>query len=93
MGLALILIASGARAGESLDHDEIKRLRETGEILSMVEVMRRAAGVQPGQLLEAELEREDGAYVYEIKILAPDGSLHELYLDAATAEILDWGDR
>lgn len=54
----------------------------------MGEVMASAQTVQPGQLVEAELEREDGVYLYEIKILAADGTVHKLYLDAATGEVI-----
>lgn len=87
-GLGSLLFACGTWAGDRLDHDEVKQLRETGQILPMGEVMAGAQSVQPGQLVEAELEREDGVYLYEIKILAADGSVHELYLDASTAEVI-----
>jgi uncharacterized membrane protein YkoI len=86
--VGLLSVTGGAIAGDRLDHDEIKQLRETGQILPMGEVRASAQAVQPGQLVEAELEREDGAYLYEIEILAADGTLHKLELDAATGEVL-----
>ncbi len=88
VAVGLLSVTGGAIAGDRLDHDEIKQLRETGQILPMGEVMASAQAVQPGQLVEAELEREDGAYLYEIKILAADGTVHNLELDAATGEVL-----
>jgi uncharacterized membrane protein YkoI len=88
IAIGLLSVTGGAIAGDRLDHDEIKQLRETGQILPMGEVMTSAQTVQPGQLVEAELEREDGAYLYEIKILAADGTVHKLYLDAATGEVI-----
>lgn len=39
-------------------------------------------------MLEVELEREDGAYVYEFKILRPNGLVQEVEADAATGKIL-----
>ena len=75
--------------GDHLDHDSVKRLCDEGRILSMSEVMRRAARIQPGQLLEAELDREDGRYVYEIRILDPAGRVHELELDAASGALIE----
>ncbi|MCK7575538.1 MAG: PepSY domain-containing protein [Chromatiales bacterium] len=75
--------------GDHLDHDSVKRLRDEGRILSMSEVMQRAALIQPGQLLEAELDREDGRYVYEIRILDPAGRIHELELDAAGGALIE----
>ncbi|MCG6897449.1 MAG: PepSY domain-containing protein [Thiocapsa sp.] len=91
--LGWLLVTCGAWAGDRLDHDEVKQLREAGQILPMGAVMAGAQSVQPGQLVEAELEREDGIYLYEIKILAADGSVHELYLDASTAEVIERKDR
>ncbi|QVL47310.1 MAG: PepSY domain-containing protein [Thiocapsa sp.] len=90
VAIGLLSVTGGAFAGDRLDHDEIKQLRETGQILPMGEVMASAQTVQPGQLVEAELEREreDGGYLYEIKILAADGTVHKLYLDAATGEVI-----
>ena len=75
--------------GDHLDHDSVKRLCDEGRILSMSEVMRRAARIQPGQLLEAELDRDDGRYVYEIRILDSAGLVHELELDAASGVLIE----
>lgn len=75
--------------GDHLDHDSVKRLCDEGRILSMSEVMRRSALIQPGQLLDAELDREDGRYVYEIRILDPAGRVHELELDAASGALIE----
>ena len=35
-----------------------------------------------------ELEREDGRWVYEIKLLQPGGRLVKLEVDAATGQVL-----
>ena len=72
--------------GDPLDHDEVKHLRESGRILPMAQVMRQAFRIQPGHLLEAELEREQGCYRYEITILDAAGAIHRLILDAASGE-------
>jgi hypothetical protein len=39
-------------------------------------------------MLEAELERKHGRWLYEIKVLAPDGSIMKLYYDAAELELV-----
>ena len=41
----------------------------------------------PGEMIEVELDREDGAYVYELKILRSDGKIQEIEVDAATGQI------
>lgn len=89
----LVLIGSMAfntgAVGDHLDHDSVKRLCDEGRILSMSDVMRRATLIQPGQLLEAELDRDNGRYVYEIRILDPAGRIHELELDAASGALIE----
>lgn len=51
-------------------------------------LLERVAQRQPGQVVEVELEREDGMWVYEIKLLRPDGILLKLELDARDATVL-----
>ncbi|MCG5502152.1 PepSY domain-containing protein [Ectothiorhodospira lacustris] len=87
--LCLALLAPGlSPAGDRMEHNEILRLRAAGEIMPMEEVLRQAAGIVPGQFIEAELEREDGRYVYELKILDADGVRHKLYLNASDASLI-----
>ena len=75
--------------GDHLHHDRVKRLFDEGCILSMSDVMQRAARIQPGQLLDAELEHEAGRYIYEIRILDPSGRVHELELDAGSGLLIE----
>jgi uncharacterized membrane protein YkoI len=72
------------------DPDEIKRLRDAGEILPLQLIIDKLPAPHRGErLLEAELELlGDGRYVYELKTLSSDGTVWELQYDARTAEIL-----
>ncbi|MFP4079303.1 MAG: PepSY domain-containing protein [Ectothiorhodospira sp.] len=71
-----------------MDHDQVLQLRSSGEILPMAEILDRAGQVVRGEFIEAELERERGRHVYELKILDADGVLHKLYMDARSGELL-----
>ena len=42
----------------------------------------------PGQVLEVELERDDGRWIYEVKLLQAGGRLVKLELDAASGAVL-----
>ena len=86
--LAALIVPTAAFAGDRLDHDEVKKLRDTRKILSMEEVIARSRTVQPGQVVDVELENKDGNYVYEMKILGDDGRVHKLYLDAADGSVI-----
>jgi uncharacterized membrane protein YkoI len=73
-------------AGE--DHAVARRLREAGEIRSLEDISARARTAKAGEILETELERSDGRYVYEMEILDAQGQVWELKLDAKTGELL-----
>ena len=86
--LAGLFTTGTALASDRIDHNEIYQLRQSGEIMSMEKVLEQANALQPGQLVEAELDRDNGNYVYELKIIDADGKMHELELDARTGELL-----
>ena len=56
-------------------------------------VLERLEREQPGQVLDVELEREDGRWVYEIKLLQPNGQRVKLTLDARSTELLERRER
>ncbi|ADE16102.1 Propeptide PepSY amd peptidase M4 [Nitrosococcus halophilus Nc 4] len=88
---ALILLLSGASLKAlDLSHDEALRLRQSGAILPFEQILARALEHYPGaQLLESELEREDGLYVYELEILTPTGVVHELEINASNGLLIE----
>jgi uncharacterized membrane protein YkoI len=49
----------------------------------------RARAAKPGEIIETELEREQGRYVYEVEILDSAGQVWEVKLDARTGELLE----
>lgn len=86
--LALLLAAMPA-ASRDLDQDEALRLRRDGLIMPLEALLQRAMERYPGaRLLEAELEEEDGCYIYEIELLTADGVARELELDARDGRLL-----
>ncbi|MCW3149728.1 PepSY domain-containing protein [Stutzerimonas stutzeri] len=86
--LALLLAAAPA-VSRDLDQDEALRLRRDGLIQPLENLLQQALERHPGaRLLEAELEEEDGRYVYEIELLTSGGVARELELDARTGTLL-----
>ncbi|ACO79031.1 Peptidase M4, thermolysin propeptide [Azotobacter vinelandii CA] len=83
---AFCLLSADAR---DLDQDQALRLRQEGVILPLEQLVRSALDRYPGaSLLEAELEEEHGAYVYEVELLTTGGVVRELELDARDGRIL-----
>lgn len=91
--LAVCLAPTDALArrgrGGGRDHDDARDAYERGEALSLARILPLALRAVPGEVLEVELEREHGALVYEIDILARDGWVRRVILDARTGAVLD----
>lgn len=77
-----------AHAGES-DHERARDAVQSGQALALPVLLERLQRTHPGQVLEIELERDDGRWVYEVKLLQPGGQVVKLAVDARTAEVLE----
>lgn len=77
-----------AQADDSGDHDRARAALQAGEVLPLPRLLEQLQRTHPGQVLELELERDDGRWIYEIKLLQADGQLLKLKLDAGTAQVL-----
>jgi len=82
----LIIVASPLFADD--DNDQAKRLVESGEILALEVILKKAREIQEGKVLEVELERKMTKRIYEIELLASDGTVFELKFNAKTGEHL-----
>lgn len=78
-----------AAAGDKVDHERARAAVQAGEVLPLATLLERLQRTHPGQVLELELEREDGRWIYELKLLQTDGQLLKLEVDAATGQVLE----
>jgi uncharacterized membrane protein YkoI len=85
--LAGMLSASAALA-DDLSPERVRALVERGEILPLEEILKRNEASAGGRIIEVEIEQKRGIYVYEIKILRPDGRYRELKIDARTGKMM-----
>ncbi len=69
-------------------HDRARQAVQSGQVLPLPAVLEQLAREVPGQVLEVELERDDGRWIYEIKLLQTGGQLVKLKVDAQTAQVL-----
>jgi len=84
--LGVLLVDAAAQADS--DHDQVKRLRDAGHILPLESIVASSRREYPGgRILEAGLEFEAGRYVYELKILGEDGTVHALEYDARSGDL------
>jgi uncharacterized membrane protein YkoI len=82
------LVQPSAWGSDSRDHERARAAVEAGQVLPLPTLLERLRRTHPGQVLELELERDDGRWIYEIKLLQANGQLLKLDVDAATARVL-----
>jgi len=86
--LALPLLAAAAQADDRRDHERARAAVQAGQVLPLPALLEQVRRQAPGQVLEVELEHEDGRWLYELKLLQPGGQLVKLEVDAATGQVL-----
>ncbi|MDK9722415.1 MAG: PepSY domain-containing protein [Rhodospirillales bacterium] len=88
LAAALILMACQPSLADSIDQNAAREAVKKGEIRPLAEAIAKVEQEYQSRVLDAELEREGGIYVYEIKAISKEGWRRKLYLDAKTLEIL-----
>ncbi|WP_372623303.1 PepSY domain-containing protein [Falsiroseomonas sp.] len=84
----LLLPALPVRADDRRDHERARAALAAGEIRPLAELLAEVERRYVGRVIETELERDDGRWIYEITLLPPSGRVFELKLDAATGALL-----
>lgn len=90
--IALIFLIVTAPVDADDDHYDIRRSIESGEVVRLERLLTHIQKDFGGRILEVELERENHAgdlsWVYEAKVLTPDGRVLKLEYDASTMQLL-----
>jgi uncharacterized membrane protein YkoI len=85
--LALALgIAGPAHADK--DADRARAAVQSGEILPLSRILEAVSQQYAGDVIGVELDRDDGVWQYEVKLLLPGGSVAKLEYDARTGALL-----
>ena len=86
------LVAAAPRWAAASDKDEVRRdevLRavETGQIRSLADILHAVRSKLPGEVAGVEVERKDGRWLYEFRVVDSKGRLFDVYVDARSGEI------
>lgn len=84
--LAPLLAATPAVARR--DHERAREALESGEIRPLSALLAEIEARYDGRVIETELERDDGRWIYEFKLLPPSGRIFEVEVDAATGAVI-----
>jgi uncharacterized membrane protein YkoI len=86
--LGLFAASPGFARDDDNDHELAHQLLQEGRILPLAKIIESVSKEVPGEMLEVEFEVEDEGYVYELKLLRPDGKVQEIEVDAVSGKIL-----
>ena len=90
LSVFLALLPTAMPAQEPLsDADLARDAVARGDILRLSEILPGIEAEFGGQVLDLELEVEDGLYIYEFEILTGEARLIEVEVNAATGEVLE----
>ncbi|MGX4773222.1 PepSY domain-containing protein [Bradyrhizobium guangdongense] len=84
---AALVGAGGGMPAFARDHDDAKQAVEAGEIRPYADILNVVKGKLPGEVVDVKLEREAGAWMYELRVLDGKGRLLEIHVDAKSGEI------
>jgi uncharacterized membrane protein YkoI len=88
---AAALVAGTALADDRHDQDRALEALRRGEVAPLEEILDLVRRTRPGTVLEVELEREGGRWVYEVETLNPEGVIGKVRIDATTRALLPDG--
>lgn len=87
--LPVILLAPAqASVPERRDHERARAALEAGQIRPLSDLLAEVERRFRGRVIEADLERDDTQWLYELKILPPNGRIFIVELDAATGALV-----
>jgi uncharacterized membrane protein YkoI len=87
-GLVLLALAGPATAQERRDHQRARAALEAGQIRPLSDLLNEVERRFRGRVIEAELDWDDGQWLYELKILPPNGRVFIVELDASSGQLL-----
>lgn len=89
---ATALIFGGRLARADGDHDRARQALQAGEVLPLATILAHVEREHAGKVLDVELDRDkdDGVvhWVYNVKVLTPNGTRLKLRMDAKSGELI-----
>ena len=88
VGMVVAVLSIGPAAAGGDDHDRARAALERGEVLPLRTILDKVEREHPGKVVDVELEREQGRWIYEIRLLRSGGALVRLDVDARDGTVL-----
>jgi uncharacterized membrane protein YkoI len=87
--LALAVTAAWPQAAlaDERKQDELHRAVERNEIRALADILAAVRDKLPGEVAGVEVERKNGRWIYEFRVVDSQGRLFEVNVDARSATI------
>ncbi|MDO6964336.1 PepSY domain-containing protein [Rhizobium alvei] len=72
-----------------MDYDDVLEGVRAGRLLSLASIKQKVLAAWPGEIVDLSIDGEKGTVIYEIKILAANGNLIEVEVDARSGKVLE----
>lgn len=97
-GLVILMMLAMSESGvghaaDKADHERARQAVEAGDVLPLRTILEQVERTYPGQVMEVELDREKGEWVYEVKLLGKGGALMKLKILARDGTILGFKEK
>ena len=70
------------------DHELARQALQQGKVLPLRTVLERIEQRYQGQVVKIEFEHHDGRFIYEMRLLHPNGQLSKLEVDAVDGRVI-----
>ena len=87
-GITVLFVSAGLALGSDREDKNQEAVQASSAKVTMEQAIQTAKAKYPGRVVEAELESEDGALVYEVEIVSASGMEQEIEVDAQSGNIL-----
>ena len=89
--LIVLFAVSGAAHAEERqdrDHDRARKALRDNKVLPIAQILGMVPRHASGDIIRVKLETERDQLIYEIRVLAPSGSVREVILDARSGALI-----
>lgn len=84
-----LVMPTGVVFADDDDWRDLHREVQAGRIKPLAEILEILARDWRGDVIDVDIEEDDGKIIYEIELLGPEGQVVEFEVDARTGEILE----
>jgi uncharacterized membrane protein YkoI len=80
-------IPPGVALEDGIDADAVLRAVQRAELMPLGRVLDILRAERQGEVVEIELDLDDGRVIYDFDVLSPDGRLYAVAIDAVTGQV------